>query len=260
MDRIDRSILHRPSGVIIKHWVKQDPVQPSSPTPQQEETVEPEQSEFDSQKAQTTPDVEELAREHAAKLIDDAQDEADACIAAAKAEAEQIKETAREEGYSAGQAQAAQEQQALAGELRTQFERILNELRAREDGRDAEMEYNILQLSVEIAEKILNISLENDDMVFMGLVKEAVQRLNARDKFAIHLNQREYDRFFAEGSGWLHDAIQSAPFTVSADASIAPGGLLLKSQEGTVRAGVDTQLDKLKHALLSQEEEYDEPV
>lgn len=267
MDRVDKSVIRSGnSSVIIKRWVKQD-ARPAEgtiiPVPITSESVEqgPDESQLRMRQAE---ELERSSRMHAEKLIDSAQDRADIILETAESEAEQIRQTAQEEGYAQGlaEAQIAAERQReeLAEETRAGFQTMLQELRARETARDEEMEGNILRLSLEIAEKIVHSSLEKDDALFKGMIREAVSRLNAKEKFSIHLNQREYDRFFAEGDGWLADALQAAPFTAMADEGVPPGGITLISQEGMVRAGVDTQMENIRKEIFPEEAKKDETL
>lgn len=252
MIRIDKSAVGvRSSNVIIKRWVKQDA---AVETDSDSANIFEEHIDREEKSRLAAERLEKLAQKHAQKIIDDAQDAADLMLENAEKEVESMQQEAYKQGFAKGKAMALQQEEALAKDINHQFMALIQELRACEEERDAAMEENILRLSIYIAEKIVNVSIENDDKVFMGLVKEAVERLNAKEKFTIHLNQREYDRFFAENSGWLSDAIQSTSYSVTANASIPPGGLMIASQDGMVRAGVDTQLDKLKQALLREEE------
>lgn len=252
MIRIDKSTAGGySSNVVIKRWVKQDAAGENSVATSDDYR---EHINLEEQNKLAAEKLETLAKKHVQKMVDDAQDTADSMLEEAAKEAENIQLKAYEDGFAKGKEEALHQEAEHAENIRRQFLMLLKELRASEESRNATMEENILKLSLKIAEKIVNLSMENDDSIFMGLVKEAVSRLNAREKFTIHLNQREYDRFFAEGSGWLSDAIQSASFSVTADAFIAPGGITVISQDGVVRAGVDTQLEKLRKALLQEEE------
>lgn len=252
MIRIDKSTVGGySSNVVIKRWVKQDAAGETSIVTSDDYR---DHVNLEEQNRHAAEKLEARAKQHIQKLIDDAQDTVDSMLEDAAKEAENIRRKAYEEGFAKGNEEALQQEAEHAEIIRRQFAMLLKELRASEESRNATMQENILKLSLKIAEKIVNLSMENDDSVFMGLVKEAVNRLNAKEKFTIHLNQREYDRFFAEGSGWLSDAIQSASFSVTADASIAPGGITVISQDGVVRAGVDMQLEKLRKALLQEED------
>ncbi len=264
MFKIDKSAVEyinsNKSSVIIKKWVKQDneekAEQPSFSIPQ------PEQTEAEAAQAvpaapaapRTSPDLEKLAMDHAQKLIDDAQDQADLLLEKADAESSEIRQAAYDEGFQQGLTEAREAETEHVRAIQEQFQSFLDEVRKGEQQRDEELTQNVLRLSLEISEKIINIELEKNDIVFMGMVQEAVKRLHAKEKFTIHLNKREYDRFFAKGSGWLSDAVQTAPFSAMSDANVPPGGLVLTGEGGMVRAGVDTQLGKIKKALITEDE------
>ncbi|MDR1620028.1 MAG: hypothetical protein LBS18_05145 [Clostridiales bacterium] len=266
MFKIDRLSAGDPdgdhSGVIIKRWVKvaqQDAarVPPIADPPQAEaetaaaapEEIAVNEESFESSNSGVSPDLEQLAIRHAAALIDEAQDAADELIEQANKEADAIRDAAYQDGYAKGMEEAGAHEAKRAAEAREWYGRALAAIKERENERDLAIGDHVLQLSVEIAEKIVNIELEKSDKVFMGLIKEAIARLNSKEKFAIHVNAREYGRLFSEGSGWLAEAMQTAPFTVVEDELVPPGGLTLYGQGGEVQAGIDCQLAEVKRAL-----------
>lgn len=265
MYRIDKSTMNYAdsykSSVVIKRWVKQENA------PEENRLVPPQPEEHEKESAppafmatNMAADLELLARKHAAEIIDDAQDRANAQLVAAKAESEHIRTGAYKEGYEQGLRDAVGMEEEKQQAIVAQFQNITQALEQREAARDDCMEKNILQLSIEVAEKIINVLVEKNDIVFMGMVKDAVKRLNAKEKFTIHLNEREYDRFFAQDSGWLADVVQSVPFTAISDPDIQPGGLTLTGQGGRVDAGLDTQLSNIRKALLPGEDQNEQAI
>ena len=245
MFRIDKSTVKYqgpgPSGVVIKQWQQ---------TPAATETASavPDAARQEEEAAAKAA-LDESLRQQAEAVLKKAQEEADALIASANIQVGQIKDSAWQDGYQRGLEEAKTEEARLQRAYKQAFDAFLLQLQASCDERDAALSHAVATLALEIAEKIVGLALEKDDAVFIGFVREAIERLNAKDKFTIHVNQREYSRFFAEGTGWLEESMQCAPFTVVSDPSIAPGGLTVRAQSGMVEAGVDTRLGKVRSAL-----------
>lgn len=272
------------SSVIIKQWVQQDwaddPLESEETGANQqadtneqstaEQTIAPTEKnngeEYEAQGdqrrrpgAQDTrrPDanIEQLAMKRAERLIDDAQDYADTLITKAEQEAQTIREEAYEAGLQEGREAAKEMQKQAELDLQRQFDEIMAAVHEGESFRDSMFEENTLKLSLEIAKKIIGQQIEQDEAAFISMLKEAIKRLNEKEKFTIRLNQREYDKFFQDGSGFLAEQVQSAPFAVMIDGEVEPGGIVLTGQGGMVIAGVEDQLNKLSKAILDEENE-----
>jgi flagellar assembly protein FliH len=249
-------------GIVIKNWVKQDslndPEARSAGGLGHGETLRLFEEEM------------EQKREEIDRLLKSAKSGAQAILSAAHGQKERILREAKEEGFLSGyedglaaaRKEAQHEEEKQRSAIQAQFEDFLSQMTGQREQTNEQMEQNILVLSLEIAEKIVQIELKKNDTVYTELIKEAVQRLNSKERFVIRVNQQEYDRFFAEGSGWLERAVQCAPFRIVADAKITPGGCALESQSGVVRSSVDAQLKKISQALnvYTPEDEHDEAL
>jgi flagellar assembly protein FliH len=249
-------------GIVIKNWVQQEGPKAGG---------EPGAAGLSARESARLFEVEmQQKREEIERLLKSARSSAQAILSAARDKEQGILREAQQEGfragYEAGFAAAEKEAQAneatLKHELQARFEDFLNQMTVQRAQTNEHMEQNILALSVEIAERMVQIELEKNDTVYVELIKEAVQRLNSKERFVIRVNQREYDRFFAEGSGWLERAVQCAPFRIIADAKITPGGCTLESQSGVVKACTKAQLEKVAKALNVYENgnEHDEAL
>lgn len=188
----------------------------------------------------------EKAAENAAEK---AEEKAKKIISNAIALSEQIKKDAFDKGYNEGMQQAQKAGEEMLELNRREFSGFLSDMRKSCEEKIAQVENSVLELSCAIAEKIVNITLEKNDIVFVGLIKKAVRQLGACEKFTIRVGQREYDRYFGEGCQWLMDELDSAPFKVIRDSEIKDGGCVIESEDGTIDASADTQLEKAAKLL-----------
>lgn len=251
MFKIDKSSVEyidsNKSIVVIKQW-------------KQEEKVKKTEAK------EKPPAVEEAAgnltlpAENPEEIIRNAKLDAEMIVQQAINKVADIKAEAWREGYAKGAEESRAEYEALCRENREKFQAAMNGLEELHGEIMAELEEDILQLSLDIAEKIVNIQLERDDILFVGLVKNAVQKLNPKEKFILRVNQREYDKYFANGSEWLEIELESAPLSVVRDPTIAPGGCVLESDEGIIKAGMDVQLKNIAASLNLADRQYDEAL
>ncbi|MEL7608600.1 MAG: FliH/SctL family protein [Bacillota bacterium] len=197
--------------------------------------------------------LEEDARQAAEETIASAKYEAGVILSKATLKYEEIKNAAWQSGYNEGleqaRKQAFKEAEEQERELREKLEKRVSALADQYERQMETYARNISQLAVAIAKKIINIQIDKDDAVFVGLVKRAIEHFNASEKFLMKLNEKEYDRFFSQGGDWLTEQMQCAPFSVVRDASLASGGCALESEGGILQAGVDVQLNKVSRIL-----------
>lgn len=244
MFKIDKSSVEyidsNKSIVVIKQWRPKEAPEEKSNAP-----LEPV-----SKKTLQTEDPD--------KILKEARLQAEMLVQQAVNQVANIKQEAWQEGYANGMKEAQEKYQALCQENMAVLQKALQEVETAQQAVMQELQDCILQLSVEIAEKIVNIQLEKDDILFVGLVKQAITRLNPKEKFTVRVNQREFEKYFANGGEWLSNELQSPPFAVVKDSSLAPGGCVLESGEGVIKAGVDAQLKTIAMSLT--ERQYNEAL
>ena len=182
-------------------------------------------------------------------ILRNAAAKAERMIADAKAAAEEMERAARQEGYREGREQGQREMEALISAQAGDAKRVFEKLEVYKRDLHEDLQNNVLGLSFDIAEKIINLHLKKDDTLYVGIAKAAIQALNSSSKFALRLNRSEYDRFFGKGGQWLCDEIGCAPFEVVCDPFMAEGGCIVESDEGVVNAGVSEQLSKLRRII-----------
>ncbi len=191
------------------------------------------------------------------ELLKSARFEASKIIADATLKADQIRNEAWQKGFTEGKAEASSQTEKNKNSYNTRLRILISYLKEYRNSLEAEFESDILQLSFCIAEKIVNISLENNDIVFEQLLKQIVRDYTSSERFVVRVHPEEYERFFKEDRDWLSTALNCAPFTVVADASLEKGGLVLETSEGIIDAGLLTQLNSLKGTLCVNGAEHD---
>lgn len=191
------------------------------------------------------PDIKIKAQ----NLIKNAEDQAEEILTKAQREAEQVLNDAKEQGYVEGMRQAEQKiAEQLEREVST-LKGVLDRLESYKQELLGEMQDNVLHLSLDIAEKIVNIQIERDDIVYVGIVKRAIEKLKSEKKFALRVSKSEYDRYFENGAKWLWEEIGCIPFDVVCDPTMKQGDLVIESDVKVVDAGVGLQMKKIEYAL-----------
>ncbi len=183
----------------------------------------------------------------ARQKILEAEQQAKQIVENARQKAAEVEQLARQKGYTDGYNEAKQNFIAHKKEQHNFLKAFSHKLLEFSGNVDRELEEGVVQLSLDIAEKIVNKELERDDTVFIEIVKTAIARMNSPKKFLLRVSRTDFDKFFSEGWQWLQDQLECSAFSIISDDSMESGGCVLESDGGIINAGVASQ-----HRLISQ--------
>jgi len=189
----------------------------------------------------------ENARKQAAKIISDAENEA-----------EEERERGRQEGYDEGKAEGIEEgkrsfDQQLAEKMKEDDEalkRVLDEIYEERERINNELEEGTTNLAVEIVRKIFNPPDEILADVFILQIKNALRQMSTDGKIVIRVGPAEYERFFSSGAATIElDSGIKVNAEVIRDVSLNEGDLIIDTDNVTVNAGLDSQLQYVQIAF-----------
>lgn len=146
-----------------------------------------------------------------------------------------------EEGAAAEREKLAAPLKEAAGRLAAQV-RELTGLRTRVR---REAEEDLVRLAVAIARRILRRELNTDPAALLGLVKAALERVEAREVLRLRVSPENVS--MVEGA--LGEIEMPARFEVVADAGLEPGAVVLETVRGDLDASVSTQLAEIERGL-----------
>jgi flagellar assembly protein FliH len=165
-------------------------------------------------------------------------------LAQAKLEAEQIREQARSAGYAdgrkAGHEQGATEIALAAralGEAMDGIESLRIEL-------VQAIEHDAIQLGLQLAEKILGGTRQLPSERVLEAVQGALRRVTDRRKIAVLVNPAELEAVSAAIAELAEPASGVELCDIQPDERVELGGAIVRSAEGEVDAGVETQLER----------------
>lgn len=163
-------------------------------------------------------------------------------ISRAQEEADTIKETAAKEGYRAGIEQAESDIISLR-------QKIADFISAKKEV----FEYiapDILEISVDIAKKIIKKEVEQNPEVILESILDVMQTLSKEEpRITIKLNPLQTDIVRTELPEYVSSMGIEAKINVVADESVSEGGCIINTNNGIVDASLDTQLEIIKEAL-----------
>ena len=179
------------------------------------------------------------ARESMAEILSDAYAQRDKIVNTAEKEAVRIREQAREQGHEQGLEEALSSVEDLTVHLRQEigeaYERMENQL---EDIRS-----QIVELSLDIAGKILEKRIEEDSGEMAELVKKAIQSERDKKKIDIHISAKALEPLQEKYGGTIRVKKEECP----------PDRVRIETSDGILDASVFRQLEQLKCQLASLE-------
>ena len=163
-------------------------------------------------------------------------------VSRAQEEAENIKKSAFEEGYRKGLEQSAADLENFRSELS-------NFMNAKKDV----FEYiapDILEISVDIAKKIIKKEVESDPQVLINTIIDVLKTVSKSEpKINIRVKPQAVQFIKDTLPNITYQYGIDAKINIVSDPSIEDGGCIFQTNNGIVDASIDTQLEIIKKAL-----------
>ncbi|MDD3198376.1 MAG: FliH/SctL family protein [Eubacteriales bacterium] len=192
------------------------------------------------------------------QILRRAEDEAERIIAEARQQAALVlqqnklkvmaeKQAGYQDGFREGQtaAQVMYEQQLT--QLQKSFYEIASEMSRKPEELLSGMEDDLLDLALDIAEKVIGAELSRKNKSYQAFLHRALNNLKKQEKATVYLNDREYQLFVAAQPDMFADDMGTIQFV--GDDKLPPGSCLIETTRGRFDASVDVQLKKIGKAM-----------
>ena len=199
---------------------------------------------------------EEVMQLHALRIVKQAEKEA-----------EEIKQSAFEQGYREGMhvglldADSRVEQQAVemaADQLASQGERLVQALTEACDHLQAEFsrwqqqwDSLAIQLSLQIAEKIVRRQLAVNPEIAKPMIAEVLRLAAGSGQVRLRLNPADCELLGDQAVDFVRAAASCSEVEFLEDPSIDRGGCVVESHHGCIDAQLDTMFERLQDELLA---------
>lgn len=195
----------------------------------------------------------EKAQADAVKILEDAKKEAATWWEQERAKDEQIKEEAKQAGYDEGYSSGEQAaEQAILGRYESLIQEarsILERAQQEKQRRMMESEVFLVELSCEIAEKIVGRQLHLEPEWHKEMILQLLAKKREQGLITLCVSPKSY--------GYLQDAREElrsvlgpeADLHIIPDLSVRDPGCIIRSEYGSIDARIDTQLQEIKQKL-----------
>lgn len=173
-------------------------------------------------------------------------------LAAATAEAEQIRELARSEGHAEGLAAGREDSRAeMAAAVAALAEALAGVQEMRIETATA-VEHDAIELGLALAAKILAGALQARPELVVEVVQGALRRSSDRRRITVVINPADLESVTSALGELESRASGLESCDLQADPRVARGGAIVRTAEGEVDAGVDTQLERAREVIFAE--------
>ncbi len=163
-------------------------------------------------------------------------------ISRAREEAQNIKEAAAKEGYQEGLMQA-----------KADLQDVKNAIASFAGAKQEVFEYiapDILEISVEIAQKIIKKELQQDPTIILDNIMEILKGLSKEEtKITLRVNPAQVSLLKSEIPNVMGTVGLDAKVLIVPDDAIMEGGCMVTTTNGVIDATIETQLAVISEAL-----------
>ncbi|MDD5811178.1 MAG: flagellar assembly protein FliH [Treponema sp.] len=194
--------------------------------------------------------IKTQAETEVAKIKVEAQTEAERIIAEAQAERDKIINESKKQGYDTGYEAGYQDGQKEAERLVERMHSILDNVMKRREEILSETEYQIVELVVLMARKVVKIISENQKTVIMNNVLQALKKVKGRGDVTIRVNLADA-KLTTEHIQDFIDRVEAVKgITVVEDTTVEKGGCIVETDFGAIDARISSQLTELEQKIM----------
>lgn len=197
------------------------------------------------------------AIEEAEAVLNDAAIEASRRLNEVSETVERIKNEAHHEGFRNGYDQGIEEGRAAGfkqtenhiQQARLQANDIIAEADKRAVGMILAAEKQIIEIAINVAQKVLKREIDENPMTILPIVKEALSKIHDQDNIVIRVNPADAELVQHAQRDLQNMVGGDKSLSIVSDYTINPGGCMIDTRSGTVDASIDTQFNTLRQAL-----------
>lgn len=186
----------------------------------------------------------------AANIKKEAEAQAAKIVAEAEAERDRIVAEAKKEGYDAGYEDGYVNGTKESERLIDRLHNVLDAVMKRREEILNETEYQIVELVVLMARKVVKIISENQKTVIMNNVLQALKKVKGRGDVTIRVNLVDAKLTSDHINDFISRVEAVKGITVVEDTTIEKGGCIVETDFGAIDARISSQLAELEQKII----------
>lgn len=201
-------------------------------------------------------DSVEQAKQEAEAILEEADAEADlklknaemsseSIISDAYDQAKGIMERAKQDGYKDGFDSGLAESQKVGNEIIEQAETIKQAWLTEREAVFKSAEKEMIDLVLEVVEKLLNHHVETDVSLIESLIKMGIQRVSRTEQLTIRVSTDDYNQAISVKPIILAMSDKIDAIEIKRDPSLQNGSCMIDADSGSVDSGIWTQFEEV---------------
>lgn len=197
------------------------------------------------------------ARQQKDRIIEEAEEKRESLLQIAYDKSKEILEKSKNEGYDLGYEKGMEKGYSKGyDEGKRESDKLIKEALAIKEGyledrkellRNAEKD--LIELVIEIYEKIFREKKEEDSDLIVSLVANGIENLDLTDKLTIISSKEDFDILEMSRDIILAKASMISELDIKYDTTMKKGDCILETPKGSIDASLDNQLAELRENL-----------
>lgn len=212
-------------------------------------------------------DIEKRCEDYIQKVRDQTRQ----MILDAQQEAEQIRQTAYQEGHQQGLTEAQMEQEQLVqtraeqrasqmvqeqlGTVYPAMQQAVEALQHERVNWRQIWDKSAVEICLGIAEKVIRAELNAKPESVRPMMSEALKLASGTQQIRFHLNPIDVEHLGQNTRTFISNLTGCQSCEIIEDETISPGGCIVETQHGTIDATLETQLERISEELIIQNQE-----
>lgn len=175
----------------------------------------------------------------------------------AKKKVEQFFNSEMKRAYEEGIKQAEEESKNIIESAKNERDKILEDVMNLKDETVREYkeeiknsEKELLSLSLDIAEKIINYEIDKSDKYVLGIVKDALDRVMNKKDVVVKLSTADYYTVLSNKKYLMSNVKGFGEVDVVLDESMEPGSLIVDTPLGVIDSSIQVRMDNIQKEVM----------
>ncbi|KPU28220.1 hypothetical protein TR13x_02465 [Caloranaerobacter sp. TR13] len=189
------------------------------------------------------------AKIEAESIINEARENADIIMEKMYKKSQLMIEESKQKGYEEGYKKGYEEGCISAEKIIKEANNIKREYLQKKALYLKQLENDIIDLVINISEKIINQKLDDDREVIISIILKGLESLLVSDKVIIRVSKDDYGIVDLAKERLLAEASLIEDIEVKIDNNLEKGGCVIETERGCVDVSIKTQIEAMKKTL-----------
>lgn len=189
------------------------------------------------------------AKQKAESIITEARENADIIMEKTYKKSQIIIEESKQKGYEEGYKKGYEEGCITAEKIIEEANSIKREYLRNKAEYLKQLEKDIIELVVNISEKIINQKMDDDKEVIISVILKGLENLLVSDKVIIRVSKDDYDIVELAKERLLAEASLIEDIEIKIDNKLEKGGCIIETERGSVDVSIKTQIEAMRKTL-----------